>query len=83
MTMHGSSTSESDLGRSAPSPPTVLLTEQAASKRLAVEARTLQQWRVTGSGPPFVRVSRRCVRYRISDLDAWIAERIKRSTSEP
>ncbi len=81
MPMHGSSSSEP--GRSAPSAPTVLLTEQAASKHLAVEARTLQQWRVTGSGPPFVRVSRRCVRYRVADLDAWIAERIKRSTSEP
>lgn len=82
MRMHSSS-SESDPGRSGPSSPTMLLTEQAASKRLAVEARTLQQWRVRGVGPPFVRVSRRCVRYREADLNSWVAERIKRSTSEP
>lgn len=83
MPMHGTSSSESDPGRPAPSSPAILLTEQAASRRLAVEARTLQQWRVSGVGPPFVRVSRRCVRYREADLNSWVADRIKRSTSEP
>jgi predicted DNA-binding transcriptional regulator AlpA len=28
-----------------------------------------------GEGPRFVRISRRCVRYRRSDLEAWLAGR--------
>ena len=54
-----------------------LLTTQQAAAQLAIPARTLQSWRSKGrySGPPYVRLSSQ-VRYRRSDLDAWVAERV-------
>lgn len=62
---------------------TVLLREEEAAKFLNVSPRTLQGWRVTGGGPPFVKYSNRCVRYRQEDLDQWIEERTRRSTADP
>ena len=63
--------------------PDALLTEQQAAALLGVTSRALQKWRSKGSGPPFVRISCRCIRYRRRDLVDWSVERIKRSTSEP
>ena len=62
--------------------PDALLTEQQASALLGVTARALQKWRSNGSGPSFVRISSRCIRYRRRDLVDWAVERIKCSTSE-
>lgn len=28
-----------------------------------------------GDGPPFIKISRRCVRYRRADFEAWLASR--------
>lgn len=61
---------------------TRLLTEKQAGKRLGFSPRTLQKWRWTGGGPRFVQVSARCVRYRRCDLDAWVEERLRTSTSD-
>lgn len=60
-----------------------LLSEIAAAEALDVSPRTLQAWRARGGGPPFIRVSARCVRYRPDDIRRWIAERLRTSTSEP
>ena len=43
--------------------------------RYHVARRTLQRWRVTGDGPPFVRLGARRVAYRLSDAEAWAAGR--------
>ena len=59
-----------------------LLTEQDLAAMLNVNPRTLQKWRVNGDGPAFVRISRRCIRYRITDIKDWTQNRIKSSTSE-
>ena len=59
-----------------------LLREEEAAKYLDLAPRTLQDWRLTGAGPAFVKVSHPCVRYRRADLDKWIAERVRTSTSE-
>jgi len=59
-----------------------LLTEKQTSRLLGFSVRTLQAWRVRGGGPRFVKVSARCVRYRQSDLDRWIEERLRTSTSD-
>ena len=59
-----------------------LLTEQQAATLLNVNPRTLQKWRVKGGGPPFVRISRRCIRYRPRDIRHWAQNRVKSSTSE-
>lgn len=52
-----------------------------ASEYLHLSSRTLEAMRRTGNGPKFARVSSRCVRYRVSDLQAWINEKIRSSTS--
>jgi len=68
-----------------PSPADALMDETAAGAYLGgaaspVSIRTLQRWRLEGGGPRFVRVGR-LVRYRRSELDAWLAGRICESTS--
>ena len=59
-----------------------LLTESEAARILGFSIRTLQGWRYRGGGPRFVRVSRGCIRYRREDLEAWIEERLRWSTSD-
>ncbi|MCB9480026.1 MAG: helix-turn-helix domain-containing protein [Planctomycetaceae bacterium] len=61
----------------------IVLSETQAAQRLALTPRALQAWRYQGRGPKFVRISARCVRYRVEDLDAWLEARIVQSTSEP
>jgi predicted site-specific integrase-resolvase len=62
--------------------PDPLLTPEAVAVRLTVKAKTLERWRATGDGPPFVRVSRKVVRYRRQDLEAFIAERVVANTAQ-
>lgn len=40
-----------------------LLTVEEAASRLKVSKHTLNRWRVTGEGPPFVKYGPRLVRY--------------------
>lgn len=51
------------------------------AERLAVSRGTLANWRVRGSGPPFIRVGRR-IRYRREAVDEWLARREFSSTSD-
>lgn len=53
--------------------PEYLSPEQAATYS-GIPAKTLEQWRRTGDGPPFAKVGRH-VRYRRSDIDKFFAER--------
>jgi len=39
-----------------------------AADFLSVSLRQLERWRMTGEGPRFVRMGRKCVRYRLKDL---------------
>ena len=41
-----------------------LVNENVAAKYLGLSPRTLQNWRVRGGGPLFVRISNRSIRYR-------------------
>ena len=63
----------------------ILLTESEAGRLLGFSPRTLQKWRIHGKGPPFVKLSdnKGSVRYRTSDIDAFIEQRLRRSTSDP
>jgi len=54
----------------------------AAADYLGYAESTLEKKRITGGGPPFIRLGRRVV-YDSRDLDAWLAERRARNTSEP
>ena len=62
--------------------PHLLLNEVRAAEFLSVNPRTLQQWRLRGGGPQFVKISTRCVRYRYADLIGWMEARLRSSTSE-
>lgn len=57
------------------------LSQSDTAKFLLVSERTLERWRVTGDGPPFVKMSRR-VAYRQSDLLKWTDARVFHSTTE-
>ena len=59
-----------------------LVNERQAAKILSVSPRALQKWRSNGRGPLFVRISARCIRYRLPDLAKWTADRLRRSTSD-
>jgi hypothetical protein len=67
-----------EIGRTLGYPPEAIPTqinEAAASKVLGVKATTLGNWRTTGRyNLPFIKAGR-LVRYRVSDLAAWIAKR--------
>jgi predicted DNA-binding transcriptional regulator AlpA len=52
-----------------------LLSQRQVALRLGVSARTIEGWRARGTGPPFLRLSARAVRYRLSDLERWLAQR--------
>ncbi len=60
----------------------VLRTKQAA-RFLGVSPTFLEKARVYGGGPPFVRLGTRAVGYRAEDLEQWLEQRVRRSTSEP
>jgi hypothetical protein len=59
-----------------------LVDEHHAAMVLGYSERALQNWRIRGGGPKFVKVSSRSVRYRPGDLFDWIEERLRSSTSE-
>jgi hypothetical protein len=60
----------------------ILVDEREAADLIGLTPRFLQVRRQTGDGPPYCRVSSRCIRYRPEDLRAWAAERLRISTSD-
>lgn len=59
-----------------------LLTVEEAAVRLKISKHTLNRWRVTGEGPPFVKYGPRLVRYVESVLDEWAQQRLHGSTRD-
>ncbi|MBN9142266.1 MULTISPECIES: helix-turn-helix transcriptional regulator [unclassified Novosphingobium] len=62
-----------------------ILDTAGAAEYLGLSCPTLERFRLTGNGPQFAKLSpgpRGPVRYRRADLDAWVASRLIRSTSE-
>ena len=59
-----------------------LLTVEEAATRLKISKHTLNRWRVTGEGPPFVKYGPRLVRYLETALTDWEQRRTRRSTSD-
>ena len=57
-----------------------LLDEESAAPLVGMTVSTLQKKRVTGDGPPYVKMGRN-VRYRPDDLESYVAERVVTSTS--
>lgn len=58
-----------------------LIPETEAAKFVGYTIRALQNWRVRGGGPVFIKVSSRSIRYRRRDLIAWADERAIANTS--
>jgi excisionase family DNA binding protein len=61
--------------------PSALLCVEQAARQLNLSASTLAKMRLRGDGPAFVKL-RHLVRYRRSDLEAYIAAGVRRSTSD-
>ena len=59
-----------------------LLTTRQASQFLGVSASFLERDRWAGAKIPFVRVGKRAVRYQLSDLEAFVSQRVRLSTSQ-
>jgi predicted DNA-binding transcriptional regulator AlpA len=59
-----------------------LLTPEDISEITGLSVETLAQWRSQKRGIPYVKISRNCVRYRQSDLDGWVVERIVRTDQD-
>ena len=51
------------------------LDEGDLARLLSVSVRTVQRWRVTGEGPPFIRAGVRRVIYDANAVEAWTTAR--------
>ena len=58
-----------------------LMTTEEAAHYLRIEKRTLENWRVSGRGPLFVRLGG-AVRYRRAQLEKFIAQNERASTAK-
>lgn len=56
----------------APSHPAepVYLSERQLARRWQTSTRTLQRWRASGKGPPFLQLGG-AIRYRLADIEAF------------
>jgi excisionase family DNA binding protein len=57
-----------------------MFNEDQAAQFLGVSVRTIQSWRVTGSGCPYVKLGR-AVRYQKSKLIEWIEQNTRITTT--
>ena len=57
-----------------------LIKEREAAQFLGLSVRTLQAYRWRGGGPQFIQLSKRCIRYRRSDLTAWADNKLRDNT---
>lgn len=58
-----------------------LLTQKQAAELLSLSPRTLEAWRLRGTSPPYLKLGV-AVRYRLTDLHEWMAERSRISMSD-
>ena len=61
---------------------TMKLDTREAAKRMSIAAKTLDNWRSLGTGPPFYKLGGRVV-YDDGEVDAWLAARRRTSTADP
>lgn len=53
----------------------IYLNERDFSARYQISTRTLQRWRLTGDGAPYVRIGPRRIVYLLAAAEAWAAAR--------
>lgn len=54
-----------------------------AAAHLGLAPQTLAKWRCAGGGPPFRKLGRRAVRYRLADLDSFASRQFTSTTAMP
>ena len=59
-----------------------LWTEKQVAYVLGLAPKTVRAWRGKYSDLPFVRLSRRTIRYRRSDVEALVLRNLRHSTSD-
>ena len=59
-----------------------LIDEKVAADFLDVTDRKMQQWRQHGGGPPYIRLTARCVKYTRVRLKRYADEHVRASTSD-
>ena len=60
-----------------------LMTTDDYTRFVGISRVTAERQRMRGDGPPFLKLSKRCVRYRRSDVAAWLEASVRSSTSDP
>jgi len=59
-----------------------MIDETKAAGFVGYTIRALQNWRVRGGGPKFIKVSGRSIRYRRRDLIEWAESKLCANTSQ-
>lgn len=57
------------------------LRTDAAARYLGLSTSVLAKMRMRGDGPPFIKMGRRVVIYRLADLVAWMDDRQRMTTA--
>ena len=78
--LNNKASSSAVITAAALSPDELLVTNQLADE-FDLSARTIEGWRTTGKGPPYIRCGGRVVRYRRGDVVDWLMARRFTSTS--
>lgn len=55
--------------------PNELLKENPAAKMADLTGHAFRKYRQLGIGPPYIKISERCIRYRRADVLAWLEQR--------
>ena len=58
-----------------------MVNTKRAARLLGISPRTLEKWRGQGTGPQFLKFGKRVV-YSVTDIEAWMRSRRRRSTAE-
>lgn len=59
-----------------------MLDTRAAATFTGLSSSTLNKLRITGGGPPFLKLGPRRVVYHPADLERWLEQSRRRSTSD-
>ena len=51
----------------------IYLTPKALAERLDMSPRILERWRAEETGPAYIRMSKRTIRYPLREVEAWEA----------
>jgi predicted DNA-binding transcriptional regulator AlpA len=58
-----------------------LIDESGLARLVALKPSYLRKLRISGGGPKFIKIGR-SVRYRVTDVENWLASRTRRNTAE-